>query len=89
MNDIKIELDDGCKLVASQSTDPDYPREIVIGIEDANGSWIQDLAIVRNSYEYQNGLLKYLPGLFELIIYGDKNSDDATEQKTIQQRGDA
>lgn len=52
VNCIEIELSNGYKLVAEQNTDPQYSREMFIGVMGPNGVWHQDLAVVRSSYHY-------------------------------------
>lgn len=79
-NRIKISLQNGYSLVVEQNSDPEYAKEVYIGIEDKEGAWCQDLAIVRNAYEIDNNLkVKWKDDEFEVLVYGDENSEDYTD----------
>lgn len=45
MDDISIDIGGGRKLVAEPNSDCNY-KEIFIGVRDAHGQWLQDIAIV-------------------------------------------
>ena len=87
---IKIPVANGNFLVAEQNSDPTYSKEIFIGIQDANGVWIQDLAIVRNAYHYPEREIYDIDGpviwetdKFEVLVYGNEASEDWTENYLI------
>lgn len=80
---IDIDLENGYKLVAQRNTDPLYDREIFVGVVDNNGVWDQDLAIVRNSYTIEDGKPIWKEKQFDVIVYGDKNSEDFTDDYSI------
>lgn len=82
-NRIEIELSNGYKLVAEQNTDPQYSREIFIGIINPDGLWYQDLAIVRNSYHYDGDEVIWTDGLFDILVFGEENSEDFTEDFSV------
>lgn len=76
MADIKyleIEMDDGCKLVAEKSVDPYYPNEIYVSLNRPDGSWWQDLVVVRRSESEDED--KY-----EILVYADENNEDYTHK---------
>jgi len=76
---ISIPLHNGWKLCVECGTEP-YDRELYVFIEDPHGVIWQDLAVVRNSYAYNpvSGMPMYIPGLFDLLIYTDPDSEDYT-----------
>lgn len=82
-NRVAIELPNGFKLVAEKSTDPLYSREMHIGIVDADGVWCQDLAIVRSSYQHNDGIVAWNDERFDVLVYGDKGNEDYTNKFTI------
>lgn len=81
---IEIELWDGYKLVAEQTPDPNYRREICVGIKDKNGVWHQDLAIIRNAYAIDKDLnIIWKENEFEVLVYGDEYDEDFTNKFAI------
>lgn len=86
-NRITIPLQNGFSLVAERNSDPNYSREIFIGIIDKSGVWCQDLAIVRNSYTYDsNWDVNWKDGEFDVLVYSDENNEDFTHDFTIGMR---
>lgn len=83
VNRIEIELPNGYKLVAEQNTDPQYSREMFIGIVDHAGVWHQDLAVVRSDYSIDDGEIVWDDKKFEVLVYGDKGNEDFTDAFTI------
>lgn len=82
-NRVEIELPNGYKLVAEQNTDPQYSREMFVGIINADGLWCQDLAVIRSSYRYEGDNIVWNPKQFDILVYGDKDSEDFTDDFTI------
>lgn len=81
---IVIPLPNGLNLVAEQNSDPNYSREIFIGIMDRGGVWHQDLAIVRNAYTYNHNLdVEWKDEAFEVLVYSDKDNEDFTHDFSI------
>ena len=80
---IEIPLDNGDKLVVEQGADRSYPREVYIGIEDKHGMWLQDLSIVRQKYEINDGDPKYIKDRYEILVYSDENNEDYTHQFVV------
>lgn len=80
-NRIEIPLKDGTILVAEQNTDSDYPRELYVGLEK-DGVWVQDIAFVGQSYQYQEGGKSYLDEL-SVLIWQHPEADDYTDGFTI------
>ena len=84
MNRIEIPITGGRKLVAEQNCDPDYSMELYVGIEDSDGSWIQDLVCVQNDYRYKpDGQLDWKDGMFRVIVWADHMSEDMTDEFVI------
>ena len=80
---IEIALPNGYKLVAERNTDPQYDREMFIGIVDPDGVWHQDLAVVRSDYSIDDGKIVWDDKKFEVLVYGDKGNEDFTDAFTI------
>lgn len=79
--DAEISIAHGRKLLIQQNQDPNYKNEVFIGVRDENGVWMQDLVCIRQPYEDT-----WVPGKYEVIIYGDGQYDGATEIITIEER---
>lgn len=84
----EISIAHGRKLLIQQNCDPEYKNEVFIYLGDENGMWIQDLVRVRQSYETNPETWEntWLPGEYEVLIYGDGQYDDVTETITIEER---
>lgn len=80
---IEIELSNGYKLVAEQNTDPQYSREMFIGIMGPNGVWHQNLAVVRNSYHYDGDKVIWDDKQLDVLVYGSEDNEDFTEDFTV------
>ena len=81
----KIKIDLGfATLVAEKGTDNNY-HEIFIGIEDKDGVWIQNLAIIGQKYHYTDeGEVVQDKGI-NLMVYADKDDEDYTNKFIIEQ----
>lgn len=83
-NRIEIKLPNGYKLVAEQNNDPQYNRELFVGIENADGVWHQDLAVIRNSYSYgEDGAVLWDDKKFDILVYGSEHDEDFTEEFSV------
>lgn len=65
-------------LVVEKNIDEDY-KEVFIGVEE-DGVWVQDIAIVRNAYHYDNEGNVVLDDYAEVLIYADPNNEDYTNR---------
>ena len=83
-NKIEKTLNNGFKLVAELSIDPEIP-EIYVGLENPEGIWVQDLTVVRPKYEIskKDGNIKIDNNTMEMLIYGDELSEDYTHRFTV------
>lgn len=82
-NRIEIELPNGMKLVALQNQDPNFDKEIFIGIEK-DGWWYQDLATVRNAYSVNDNLQTVWDmGMMEVLVYADAYNENYTHKFSI------
>lgn len=81
---ITIDLPNGFKLVAEQNPDPNFTKEIFLGITDEAGVWYQDLAIVRPKYAYnKQGNPVWSSDEFDVLVYADKDDEDYTDSFSI------
>ena len=78
MDKIKIDLGFAV-LVAEKGIDNNY-REIYLSLEDKNGVWLQDLAIVRQQYHYDEELNVVNDRGIDVKIYADSNNEDFTDE---------
>ena len=83
MNKIVIPLDNGYKLVAEQNSDSEFEKEIFVGIENPSGVYWQDLAVIRPEYIFKNNHVVFKSNKFELLVYGNSDAEDYTEQYSI------
>ena len=85
-NKIKIGLPNGKYLVAEQSNDPVYGKEIYIGIEEADGLYIQVLVCVRADYVYTlDGDPHYIEDQYKVLVWADEYDENYTDSFAIQQ----
>ena len=74
----KIKIDLGiATLVAEKGTDKNY-REIMIGLENKAGCWLQDLAIVGQKYHYTDDAEVAQDKGIDVMVYADKDNEDYT-----------
>ena len=78
MDKIKIDLGFAV-LVAEKGIDNNY-REIYLSLEDKNGVWLQDLAIVGQQYHYDEELNVVNDRGIDIKIYADSNNEDFTDE---------
>lgn len=78
MDKIKIDLGFAV-LVAEKGIDNNY-REIYLSLEDKNGVWLQDLAIVGQQYHYDEELNVVNDKGIDIKIYADSNNEDFTDE---------
>ena len=78
MDKIKIDLGFAA-LVAEKGIDNNY-REIYLSLEDKNGVWLQDLAIVGQQYHYDEELNVVNDKGIDVKIYADSNNEDFTDE---------
>lgn len=80
---IVIPLTNGFSLVACRNDDPNYDRELYVGIVDGDGVWYQDLAVVRQAYQIGDEDIEWKDKEFNVLVYGDKMSEDYTHSFDI------
>lgn len=79
----KIKIDLGfATLVAEKETDESY-HEIFIGLEDKDGVWIQDLAIVGQKYHYTDDTEVVQDKGINVMVYADESDEDYTHKFDI------
>ena len=76
----KIKIDLGfATLVAKKGIDNNY-RAIYLGLEDKNGVWLQDIAIVEQQYHYDtNDGIVHDKGI-DVKVYADYDNEDFTDE---------
>jgi len=74
MQSIRIKLPNGDSLVAEE-TPCFVGGQITIGIENKEGTWVQDLAVVETNF---NGK-KYVPDEFNTYVFGNEDEESFTE----------
>ena len=80
---ITVPLGDGFSL-AAEPYDCDGYKEVLIGLLDLDGFWMQDLARVGENYRYgENWEVEPLSGQYRIYVYADSNSDDFTDKVVI------
>ena len=82
MDRIAILLSNGHKLVVDKS-EYVFDKELCIGIEDENGHYIQDLAIVRPTYKIEDNNVEFDSDKFEVLVFADKDREDFTDKFVI------
>lgn len=79
----RVEVDLGyATLVAEKGTNPDY-KEVYVGLENKDGLWTQDLAIIGGNYHYtKDGEIVQDKGM-SVKVYSDKDDEDITHEFSI------
>lgn len=79
----KIKIDLGfATLVAERGSDDSY-KEIFIGLEDKDGVWLQDLAIVGQKYHYDEDSHVVDKKGINVMVYSDANDENYTHKFDI------
>ena len=79
----KIKIDLGfATLVAERGSDESY-NEIFVGLEDKDGVWLQDLAIVGQQYHYDEDCNVVDEKGINVMVYSDANDEDYTHKFDI------
>ena len=82
-NKIEIVIDEHMKLVAWKDTVSDY-NEISVYLEK-DGYIYQDLALVRQKYEYNDEAIKNVPGKYEVIVWANCDDEDYTNKYEVEE----
>ena len=78
----KIKMDLGfAVLVAEKGADSDY-KEFFIGLEDKDGVFIQDLAVIGGQYHYEDDAVIQDKGI-SIKVYSDENNEDYTRNFNV------
>ena len=83
---IAVMLPNGLHLVVEQSTDPVYPYELYVGLEDSSGVWLQTVSVIRNHYCYTSDGdgPKWSDDTVDLMVYENPYVEDYTEHFEIE-----
>ena len=87
MKKIKLPIGNGLNLVAYQNPDKDYSFEMHIDVEDADGKFVRQIAIVRPTYRYVDGAAVPNETPYELLL--DDGSNANFEEVQMPGRTDA
>ena len=68
-------------LVAEKGFDPNY-KEVFIGLEDEQGVWLQDLAVIGGKYHYEKGEVVH-DSEVSIKVYSDKDDEDYTHDFSV------
>lgn len=84
VGDPQIKFDLGSAfLVAEPNTDKDY-KEIIVGLMNSDGTYIQDLAVVGPEYSYgENSKVILSDKSIKVRVYSDKHNEDYTHKFTV------
>ena len=86
--EIKIPLPNGYYLCAEQSTNPNYPCELYVGLMSPDGVWWQDLVVVQNAMRTSIVSKKdpeYIKNRYTVTVWRDCDNEDYTDQFYIDQ----
>lgn len=79
----RVEVDLGyATLVAEKGTNPDY-KEVYVGLENKDGLWTQDLAIIGGKYHYSKEDEVVQDKGVSVKVYSDKDDEDITHEFSI------
>lgn len=80
--DNKIKIDLGfASLIAEKGSDPNY-NEIFVGLEESDGVWLQDIAVIGEKYHYEGDTVVPDKGI-SVRLYSDKDQEDYTHSFDI------
>lgn len=83
-NRIQVPLTGGEMLSIYQNADPGFPHEVFVEVIGADGKWQQDIACIRNETNWgKDGSLHVLKDRYEVLVWGDGESEDYTEKIPI------
>ena len=82
MDSFKIPLSNGYKIISEKNTG-EFNKELYVGLEAPDGSYVQDLAIVRPTYKFDNNEVIFDADRFEILVFGDADREDYTNKFTV------
>ncbi len=77
-----IELSNGYKLISERNTG-EFDKELYVGIEAPDGSYVQDLAIIRPTYKFKDYNVEFDADKFEILVFGDAETEDFTDKYVV------
>ena len=79
----RMEMDLGfTTLVVEKGPDKSY-REMNVYLEDKDGVWIQDIAVIRQAYHYEKDLAPVQDKKINVFVWSDANNEDYTHKFDI------
>ena len=82
MDKFVIPLANGYKLISERNSG-EFDKELYVGIEAPNGSYVQDLVIVRPTYRAEDDNIQFDTDKFEILVFGDAYAEDFTDKYTV------
>lgn len=82
MDKIVVPLSNGYRLIAERNTG-EFDKEIYVGIEQEDGKYFQDLAIIRPTYTFDEYNVKFNSDSFEILAFGDADIEDYTHKFVV------
>ena len=82
LNKFSIPLANNYRLIAEQNSG-EFDKEIFVGIEDENGRYVQDLAVIRPTYSCSNENIRFDSDKFEILVFGDSGDEDYTDKFVV------
>lgn len=81
---IEIPCNDGFKIVAERNSDKEFDKELFIYIIDKTGAIVQDIAVVRPKYHYDDNGNVVWEDNYNVLVYGDAYDEDFTNDFEIE-----
>lgn len=79
-----VKLPNGKYLMAEANIDSEY-KEIIVGIQDENKYYLQDLAVIGAEYHYENDKVVIDDGKYSIKIYSDETKEDWQHEYTVKE----
>ena len=70
--------------MAEANIDSEY-KEIIVGIQDENKYYLQDLAVIGAEYHYENDKVVIDDGKYSIKIYSDETKEDWQHEYTVKE----
>ena len=82
MDKFVIPLANGYKIISERNTG-EFNKELYVGIEDPDGKYVQDLAIIRPTYKFKENDVVFDSDKFEILVFGDAAVEDYTDKFVV------
>ena len=82
MDRFVIPLSNGYQIVSEKNTG-EFDKELYVGIEAPDGKYVQDLAVIRPTYKFENDEVVFDADKFEVLVFADHLREDYTDKFTV------